>query len=240
VMFRLTSIVMEFSPIGVFAIMAWVAGSFGIAVLIPLAKFLIGYYVGGLLHIFIVFCFILWFMVRLNPIPFFRGMTDAIMVAFSTSSSSASLPVTMHCVQQNLGVSRSISCFVLPLGSTVNMNGAAMFQAMAAVFVAQAYGIELSWYSLFMVTTTATLSAVGAAGVPGTSLIMLSVIFKSVGLPLEGIAILAGIDRVREMLSTVLNVLGDAVTAMYVAKKEGELDERRYYHAELVEVESVE
>jgi len=240
VMLRLTSIIMEFSPIGVFAIMAYVAGSFGAGVLIPLAKFLLGYYVGGMLHIVLVFGFILCFMARMRPIPFFRGMTDALMVAFSTSSSSAALPVTMHCVTQNLGVSKDITGFILPLGSTVNMNGAAMFQSMAAVFVAQAYGIELGWNSLLMITITATLSSVGAAGVPGTGFIMLSVVFKSVGLPLEGLAILAGIDRIREMFSTVLNVMGDGICSVYIAKKEGELDEQQYYHSELVEIEGIE
>lgn len=240
VMFRLTSIVMEFTPIGVFAIMAYVAGSFGIAVLLPLAKFLVGYYVGGIVFIGVVFCSILWFLCRLNPMHFFRGTSDAILVAFSTSSSSAALPVTMHCVQENLGVSKNISSFVIPLGSTVNMNGAAMFQGMAAVFVAQAYGIDLSMQQLLTIVFTATLSAVGAAGIPGTGFIMLSVVFQSVGLPVEGLAILAGIDRIREMLSASINVMGDAVTSVYVARQEDELDERQYYHEELVEMEASE
>jgi Na+/H+-dicarboxylate symporter len=164
-------------------------------------------------------------------------MGDAIMVAFSTCSSSAALPVSMHCVQQNLGVSKNITSFVLPLGSTVNMNGAAIFQGMAVMFVAQAYGIELDWISMLTVVVTATLSAVGAAGIPGSGFIMLSVVFASVGLPIEGLALLAGIDRIREMGSTVLNILGDAVCAVYIAKQEGELDERQYYHEELVELE---
>lgn len=237
VMYRLTSIVMEFSPIGVFAIMAAVSGSFGIAILIPLSKFLVAYYCAAITHCLLVFCPILWFMAKLSPWPFFRGMSDAIMVAFSTSSSSATLPVSMHCVQENLGVSKNISNFVLPLGSTVNMNGAAIFQGMASVFVANAFGIELGWQNLITLTVTATLSAIGAAGIPGSGFIMLTVVFSSVGLPIEGLALLAGIDRIREMGSTVLNILGDAVCAVYVAKQEGELDERQYYHEELVELE---
>ncbi|MBS4167701.1 dicarboxylate/amino acid:cation symporter [Parachlamydia sp. AcF125] len=237
VMYRMTSIVMEFSPIGVFAIMASVAGSFGIAVLIPLIKFLLAYYTAAIVHCLIIFCSILWFMAKLSPLPFFKGMSDAIMVAFSTSSSSASLPVSMHCVQENLGVSKNISNFVLPLGSTVNMNGAAIFQGMAAVFISRAYGIDLDWQSLLTLTVTSTLSAIGAAGIPGSGFIMLTVVFSSIGLPIEGLAILAGIDRMREMGSTVLNILGDAVCAVYVAKREGELDERQYYHEELVELE---
>lgn len=237
VMYRLTSIIMEFSPIGVFAIMASVSGAFGLHVLIPLLKFLIIYYGACVVHVVVVFCGLLWFFARLHPWPFFRGMSDAIMVAFSTCSSTATLPVSMHCTQENLGVSKNISSFVLPLGSTVNMNGAAIYQGMAAVFIAQAYGIELGWQELITLVVTATLAAVGAAGIPGSGFIMLSVVFSSIGLPLEGLAMLAGIDRIREMGSTVLNILGDAVCAVYVAKQEGELDERQYYHEELVEYE---
>ena len=236
VMYRLTSIIMEFSPFGVFAIMAFVSGSFGIAVLVPLGKFLLTYYLACAFHIIFVFCTILW-LARLNPLPFFRGMGDAIMMAFSTSSSSATLPVSMHCVQKNLGVSKHITSFVLPLGSTVNMNGAALFQGMAVMFVAAAYGIDLELKSLLTIVVTGTLSAVGAAGIPGTGFIMLSVVFASVGLPIEGLALLAGIDRLREMVSTVLNILGDSVCAVYIAKQEGELDERQYNHETLVELE---
>lgn len=240
VMYRLTSIVMEFSPIGVFALMAWVAGSFGITVLLPLLKFLVLYYIACGLHILIVFCGGLKFFAKLNPWPFFRGMGDAIMVAFTTCSSSATLPVSMHCVQENLGVSKNLTSFILPLGSTINMNGAALFQGMSAIFIAQAYGIELGLQAILTIVITATLSAIGAAGIPGTGFIMLSVVFSSVGIPIEGLALLAGIDRIREMISTVLNVLGDAVAAVYVAKQEGELDERQYYHKELVEMEGSE
>lgn len=236
VMYRLTSIIMEFSPYGVFAIMAWVAGSFGLTVLLPLLKFLFTYYLASLVHVLFVFCGILW-LVGLSPLPFFRGMSDAIMVAFSTCSSSATLPVSMHCAQKNLGVSKNITSFVLPLGSTINMNGAALFQGMSVVFVAKAYGIHLDLQSLLTIVVTGTLSAIGAAGIPGTGFIMLSVVFSSVGLPIEGLALLAGIDRLREMVSTVLNILGDAVCAVYVAKQEGELDERQYNHEDLVELE---
>lgn len=237
VMYRLTSIIMEFSPIGVFAIMASVTGSFGIAVLLPLLKFLGTYYLACGVHVVLVFCGILWGLAKLNPVPFFKGMGDAIMVAFSTCSSSATLPVSMHCTEKNLGVSKNITSFVLPLGSTINMNGAAIFQGMSAVFVAQAYGITLSLEALLTLVVTATLSAIGAAGIPGTGFIMLSVVFTSVGLPIEGLALLAGIDRVREMVSTVLNILGDAVVAVYVAKQEGELDVAQYNHPELAELE---
>lgn len=238
VMYRLTSIVMEFSPIGVFAIIASVTGTFGLSVLYPLMKLVIVYYLACGVHILFVFCGILWGLAKLSPTPFFKGMGDAIMVAFSTCSSSATLPVSMHCTQKNLGVSKNIVNFVLPLGSTVNMNGAAIYQGMAAIFIAQAYGIQLEWEALIIIVATATLSSIGAAGIPGTGFLMLSVVFTSVGLPIEGLALLAGIDRIREMISTVLNVLGDAVVAVYIAKQEGELDERQYNHEELVELEA--
>jgi dicarboxylate/amino acid:cation (Na+ or H+) symporter, DAACS family len=125
----------------------------------------------------------------------------------------------------------------LPLGSTVNMNGAAIFQGMSTLFVAQAYGIDLGWQSLLTIVVTATLSSIGAAGIPGSGYLMLTVVFSSVGLPQEGLLVLASIDRIREMGSTVLNVLGDAVVAVYVAKQEDEIDERQYNHEDLVELE---
>lgn len=225
VMYRLTSIVMEFSPIGVFAIMAWVAGTFGSAVLLPLLKFLALYYFACLVHIVIVFLPMLKWMAKVNPIEFFKGMKEAIIMAFSTCSSSATLPISMKCAEENLGISKNITSFVLPLGSTINMNGAALYQGMAAVFIAQAYGLELNLFALTTLVITAILSSIGAAGIPGSGFIMLSVVFTSVGIPIEGLALLAGIDRVREMISTVLNILGDAVCAMVVAKQEAKRPE---------------
>lgn len=240
VMFRLTSIIMEFSPIGVFAIMAGVIATFGFSVLLPLMKLVATYYAACLFHMIFVFCGILYFMARVNPIPFFKGMGDAIMVAFSTCSSAATLAVSMHCVEKNLGVSKNITNFVIPLGSTLNMNGAAIFQGMSAIFIAQAYGIELGIKSLLTIVLTAILSTLGAAGIPGTGFILLSVVLTSVGLPIEGLALLAGVDRIREMASTTLNILGDAVCAVYVAKREGEFDERQYNHEEVIELEASE
>lgn len=237
VMLSLTTIVMEFSPIGVFAIMAWVSGSFGIKVLLPLFQFLMLYYLACLVQLFFVYFGMLKYWAKLSPMPFVKGMGDAIVLAFSTTSSSASLPASMHCAEHNLGISKNIASFVLPLGTTINMNGAGLFQGMTAVFLAQVYGIDLDWMSLGMVILTGTLSAIGAAGIPGASLVMLSVVLAPIGIPLEGIAILAGIDRVREMISTVLNVLGDALCAVIVAKGENEIDIDQYYHIELVRYE---
>ncbi|MDP1881233.1 MAG: dicarboxylate/amino acid:cation symporter [Parachlamydiaceae bacterium] len=235
VMYRLTSLVMEFSPIGVFGIMAWVAGTFGINLLLPLFKFLGVYYGVCCLHFLIVYVTLLKGIAGLQIKPFLKGSRDAIMMALSTCSSAATLPVAMHCAQENLGVSKNISGFVLPLGITLNMNGTAIFQAMSAVFVAQAYGISLDLPNYITLILTATLSAIGTAGVPGGGFIMLSAVLSSVGLPLEGLALLAGIDRLREMMTTALNIVGDTAVSVFMAKQEGELDENRYYHSELVE-----
>jgi DAACS family dicarboxylate/amino acid:cation (Na+ or H+) symporter len=235
VMYRLTSLIMEFSPIGVFGLMAWVTGTFGLTLLLPLFKFLGIYYLACVFHFLVIYGSLLKGLGRLQLWPFLRGMGDAIMMAFSTCSSAATLPVAMHCAQENLGVSKNISSFVLPLGITMNMNGGAIYQAMSAIFVAKAYGIplELSGYITLILTTV--FSAIGTAGIPGGGFIMLSAVLSSVGLPLEGLALLAGIDRLRDMMTTVLNILGDAAVTVFIAKQEGELNEHRYYHSELVE-----
>lgn len=238
VMYRLTSIVMEFSPIGVFALMAWVTGTFGLTLVGPLLKFLGLYYLACFIQLMVVYGAMIRGLAKLQLKPFFKGMGDAIMMAFSTGSSAATLPVAMHCVQENLGVSKNIAGFVLPLGLTMNMNGTAIFQVMSAIFVANAYGIHLESYAYITLALTAALSALGTAGVPGGGFIMLSAVLSSVGLPLEGLAIIAGIDRLRDMVTTMLNILGDAAVTVYIAKQEGELDEHRYYHPELVELSS--
>lgn len=237
VMFSITGIVMNLAPYGIFAIMAWVAGTFGISILYPLLKLVLAHYITCILHLILVYGGILIFMTKVRVIPFFKGMTDAITLAASTTSSSATLPATLHCVEENLGVSKNIASFVLPLGSTINMNGTAIFQGIAALFISQAYGIDLGWQSLLVIVVTATLSAVGCAGIPGGGIVTLSIVLGSVGLPLEGIAIVAGIDRLRDIIGTVVNILGDAVVSIYVAKTEGELDEERYNSGEYVSYE---
>jgi DAACS family dicarboxylate/amino acid:cation (Na+ or H+) symporter len=237
IMFRMTGMIMSLAPYGIFAIMAWAAGTFGVKILYPLFKLVFAHYLACIVQLVLVFGGILVFMAKLRPGPFFKGMTDAITLAASTSSSSATLPATLHCVQENLGVSKNIASFVLPLGSTVNMNGTAIFQAIASVFIAQAYGIDLGWESLLIIVVTATLSAVGCAGIPGGGLVTLSIVLGSVGLPLEGIALVAGIDRLRDIIGTVINIMGDAVVSVYVAKSEGELNEAKYNCGEYVSYE---
>ncbi len=227
----LTHFVMMIAPYGVFALIAVTVGEIGLKVIYPLVKFLICNYIACLFQLFFVFGFILKYMSKVKMVPFFKGMKDAIVLAFTTCSSSATLPVSLECARKHLGVSEDISGFVLSLGSTINMNGSAIGQALSAIFIAQAYGIELSIMQLVILVIVALFAAVGAAGIPGTGLIMMSLVLGVIGLPLEGIALVAGVDRLREMVSTVVNVLGDAVGAVFVAKKEGEINEEQYHAA---------
>ena len=231
VMHKLTHFVMLLAPYGVFALIASTVGSVGLKIILPLLKFLLCNYIGCFIQLFIVFTFSLRVLSKMKVIPFFKGMKDAILLAFTTSSSSATLPVSLECSQKHLGISEDISGFVLSLGSTINMNGGAIGQAVSAVFISQAYGIELSFLQIFILIFVCLFSAIGAAGIPGTGLVMLSLVLGVVGLPLEGIALVAGVDRLREMLSSVVNVLGDAVAAVFVAKKEKEINEKTYYKA---------
>lgn len=237
VMAAMTSLVMKLAPYGIFGSMAWVAGTFGLGVLLPLFKLVGIVYLTCLVHMVFVFGGILFLLARVKPWPFFKGMRDAIVIAASTTSSTATLPANLHCTQENLGVSKNIASFVLPLGATVNMNGTAIFQAIAALFIAQVYGIAMGWESLVMILITATLAAIGCAGIPGGGLVTLSIVLASVGLPLEGIVIFAGIDRIRDIICTVVNILGDAVVAVYVAKSEGELNEVQYSNKEIISFE---
>jgi dicarboxylate/amino acid:cation (Na+ or H+) symporter, DAACS family len=228
-MIRMTQIVMAFSPFGVFALMAWATGAFGLEVLLPVMKFLLGYYAACGIFMLTVFCGILFFMAKLSPLPFFKGMAETMATAASTCSSSATLPVNIQSSVEKLGVSKGMANFLLPLGCSLNMNGSAMFQAMSAVFIAQAYGIELHFSHYIILSSTVILATLGTASIPGAGLLMLSIVFASVGIPLEGLAILAGIDRLRDMATTLLNTTGDTVCAVYIAKREGELDEAIYY-----------
>lgn len=229
VMYQLTHMVMALAPYGVFALMAWVAGTYGLEVLLPLGKVILGVYLACILHVLIVLTgggIILWG--RLNPVRYLRGIIDAQAVAFTTTSSSGTLPVTISCARENLGVSKSVSSFVLPLGATINMDGTAIYQGVAALFVAQAFGVDLGTGDYITIIMTSTLASIGAAGVPGAGLIMLSLVLTSVGLPMEGIAIIAGIDRVLDMARTTVNVTGDLMVSVLIGKSEGELDLETY------------
>ncbi|QQE75445.1 dicarboxylate/amino acid:cation symporter [Brevibacillus composti] len=227
VMYKITNIVMKFAPIGVFGLVAPIVGKHGLAVLLPLSKVIFGVAIGCILHAAIIYSLSVKLFAKMNPLTFFKGIAPAGMIAFSTSSSSGTLPVTIQNVENNLGVSKRVSSFVLPLGATVNMDGTALYQGVCALFVAQFYGMDLSFAQHMTIVLTATLASIGTAGVPGAGLIMLTMVLTSVGLPLEGIALIAGVDRILDMFRTSVNVIGDASAAVVVAASEGELKGRR-------------
>lgn len=235
IMYSLAHFIMKFVPYGVFALMATAVGSIGLKVVFPLIKFLIANYIACFLQIFLIFSGSIRYLAKLDVIPFFKGMKNAIILAFTTSSSSATLPVSLGCVRDHLGVSRDISGFVLSLGSTINMNGAAIGQATAAYFIAEAYGIELNVIKIGILFFVSLVSSIGAAGIPGTGIVMLSIVLNALGLPLEGVALLAGVDRIREMVSAVTNILGDAAAAVYVATSEQEINQQQYRAAAWLE-----
>lgn len=228
-MYKLTAMVMELAPYGVFGLMAWVTGAYGIDVLKPLLLVVVGLYLGSIIHVVFTMGGAIFLIGRLNPIQFFKDITEVQAVAFTTTSSSGTLPVTIKASQEKMGVSKSIASFVLPLGATINMDGTALYQGITVLFVANAYGITLGLPQYITIVLTATLASIGTAGVPGAGLIMLSLVLTSVGLPIEGIALVAGIDRILDMARTTVNVTGDAMTALLVAKTEGELDENVFY-----------
>lgn len=228
IIYVLPRFIMKLVPYGVFALIATAVGSIGVKIIFPLTKFLIANYLACFLQIFLIFGGSIRYLAKLEVVPFFKGMKDAIVLAFTTSSSSATLPVSLQCVRHYLGVSKNISGFGLLLGSTINMNGAAIGQATAAYFIAQTYGIELSWLKIVVLFFVSLVSSIGAAGIPGTGIVMLSIVLNALGLPLEGVALLAGGDRIREILSAVTNILGDAAAAVFVATSEKESNQKQY------------
>lgn len=220
VCYKIVGIIMIFAPFGVFALIAPVVAANGPSVLLPLLKVVIAVYLGCALHTVFVYGGMLQLIGKISPLKFFKGLLPAQLVAFSTCSSSATLPVNMECVQK-MGVSKEISSFVLPLGATINMDGTALYQGVCALFIAQIYGIELTSAQYMTIILTGTLASIGTAGVPGAGLIMLTMVLQSVGLPLEGIALVAGIDRVLDMPRTTVNITGDAVVSYLIEKSEG-------------------
>jgi Na+/H+-dicarboxylate symporter len=181
-----------------------------------------------LLHGLVTYSLMLKGFTGLSPITFIKKMKDAIMFAFSTASSNATIPVTMETAKNRMGVDNRISSFTVPLGATVNMDGTAIMQGVATAFIAQAFNIDLSMSDYMMVILTATLASIGTAGVPGVGLIMLAMVLNQVGLPLEGIALIMGVDRLLDMIRTAVNITGDSAVTIIVAKSEGALDEKKF------------
>jgi Na+/H+-dicarboxylate symporter len=222
-MTRMVHIVMKIAPIGVFVLIAAVIGQFGAKILLNLLKYALVVLAGLAIHMGAVYSLAVWTFARMNPLFFFKGMRPAQLIAFSTSSSNATLPVNIQCAEENLGVPKDVASFVLPLGATINMDGTALYQGVAAVFIAQVYGMHLTIANQLTIVLMATLSSVATAGVPSVGIITLTMVLTSVGIPLEGIALILGVDRILDMCRTVVNVTGDASAAVIVAATEGTL-----------------
>lgn len=227
-MYKLTTIVMSFAPYGIFALIAVVAGQYGLDILLPLIKVIFLVYLCCIIQVLVVYSGILKLVGRLSPIQYLKALANPAAVAFTTTSSSGTLPVTIRTAHEELGVSREISSFVLPLGATINMDGTAIYQGVAAIFIAQVFGVNLEMQDYLMIIMTSTLASIGTAGVPGAGLIMLSLVLSTVGLPLEGLAIVAGIDRILDMARTSVNVCGDLMVSVLISRSEKGLDTSVY------------
>ncbi|WP_189484193.1 dicarboxylate/amino acid:cation symporter [Alishewanella tabrizica] len=224
VIMKLVTLLMNLAPYGVFFLMAKLFTTLGYGTIASLLKYFLVVLAVLLFHGLAVYPSILKILTGLNPIIFLRKMRDAALFAFSTSSSNATLPVTMETVNKKLGVNNSISSFTVPLGATINMDGTAIMQGVATVFIAQVFGVDLTLTDFLMVILTATLASIGTAGVPGVGLIMLAMVLQQVGLPVEGIALIIGVDRLLDMTRTAVNITGDAMVSCVVAKSEGEFN----------------
>lgn len=222
---KMVGFIMLFAPIGVFGLIARTFATVGYAALIPLLKYIIAVYIGLILHAGLVYSGMLKGLTGLSPKKFFKKIFPAMSVAFSTASSNATVPINLDINEKQLGVSRNIAAFTIPLGATINMDGTAIMQGVATFFIAQVYNVPLSIGAILTVVLTATLASIGTAGVPGAGTIMLSMVLQSIGLPLEGIGLIMGIDRLVDMGRTTINITGDAACTVIIAKKEGELDE---------------
>ncbi|SDI59756.1 dicarboxylate/amino acid:cation symporter [Alteribacillus bidgolensis] len=225
VMMFLVNVVMYTAPYGAFALIASAIGDAGVEGLQQMLMYMITIILALLFHALITYSIAIKGIGKASPIHFYKNFFPAMTVAFSTSSSSGTLPVSMRTAQERLGISKSVSSFVQPLGATINMDGTAIMQAVATVFIAQVYGMDLSFSQLVMVVLTATLASIGTAGVPGVGLIMLSMVLQQVGLPVEGIALILGVDRLLDMLRTALNITGDATCAYIVDRSEQKKNE---------------
>jgi Na+/H+-dicarboxylate symporter len=222
VMMKMTEWIMKFAPIGVFGLVAKVVAEAGFSAVRPLAVFAVTVLVALAIHITVIMPLFLRFVGKVKPYRMFPAMAPAMLTAFSTSSSSATLPITMERVEDEVGVSNKISSFVLPLGATVNMNGTALYECAAAMFLAQAYGLDLTLGVQFSIVFIALLTSVGVAGVPSASLVAIAIILGAVGLPVEAIGVLLVFDRILDMARTAVNVFGDACCAVIVARLDGE------------------
>lgn len=221
-MMSMTMFIMKFAPIGVFGLVAKVVADTGFSGLLPMLVFMLTVILALTGHVFITLSLALRYVAKVNPLRHYRAMLPALMTGFSTASSSGTLPLTMECVEKNAGVSKKTTSFVLPLGATVNMDGTALYECVAAIFIAQAYGLDLTIVQQFTIVVVALLTSIGVAGIPAASLVAITVILAAIGLPAEGIALLMLTDRLLDMLRTAVNIFSDSCCAVIVARTEGE------------------
>ena len=216
VCYKVIAMIMRLAPIGVFCLLLPVVVQNGPKVLLPLLSVIMAMAVGSILHAVLVYSGIAAAVGHMSPVKFFRGMAEAMVIAFTTCSSAGTLPVNMKNIQEKLGVKRDIASFILPLGATINMDGTALYMGVCSLFIANVYNIPLTVDQMMLIILTGTLASIGTAGVPGAGLIMLAMVLQSVGLPMEGLALVAGIDRVLDMFRTTLNITGDAAVAVAI------------------------
>ncbi len=217
--------ILKLSPLGVFCLITPVVAEHGMSILGNLGMVLLCAYFCYILHMAVVYSLSVKFLAKISPIAFFKGVAPAMAFAFSSSSSVGTLPMNLECCER-LGARRDIASFVLPLGTTINMDGTAIYQGVCAVFIAACYGINLSIEQMLVIVLTATLASIGTAGVPGAGVVMLAMVLESVGLPLDGIALVLGIDRIFDMGRTVVNITGDAACTLVVTRLENNKDAR--------------
>lgn len=223
IMMEMTSIVMKFAPIGVFCLMAKTFGSLGIEGILPLSKYFVCVLIGLAIQAFVVYPSLLVIFTRLNPIHFFKKFMPVMFFAFSSSTSNATIPLNIEKLSE-MGVSRDVSSFTIPLGATINMDGTAIMQGVAVMFAAQAYGIDLGTSALLTVIFTAVMASIGTAGVPSVGLVTLTMVFNSIGLPIDAIGIIFGIDHIIDMFRTAVNVTGDAICSIIVSFRNKAMD----------------
>ena len=209
-------VLMKIAPLGIFCLIAKTFSSQGIDSILELLKYFIGVVIVLFIHLFIVYLPLVKLIAKVNLINFFSGLKQALLFAFSTSSSSATIPISLRVAKENLKIKENIASFTVPLGSTINMDGTAIMQGVATVFIANIYGMSLMPSDYLSVIVTATLASIGTAGVPGVGLIMLGMVLNQVGLPLEGIALIIGVDRILDMMRTATNVSGDIAVSLFI------------------------
>ncbi len=224
VLLKMLTMLMEVAPYAVFSLLIVTFSDLGYSAIMPVFKYVFAAITAMGIHVIVVYMTILALIGRLRPVQFIKNIFSAMQLAFSTASSSGTLPVSLECAEQNCGVDSEVASFVLPLGATINMDGTAIMQGTAVVFIAQAYGIDLTMMDYASVILTATLASIGTAGVPGSGVIMLSMVITQIGLPIEAVGIVMGVDRLVDMARTSINITGDILCSTIVAKSEGMLD----------------